>query len=176
MKFQTKQLHCSFLQQVYIYQDDHPILKRRRTSLQPTKKKGCTAKIAVKEVVRFPKYIASKNTERVRKTISKCLRSEITLAGLDQERRFYISLPAPEEHINHPVSQLTGLFNPVSKETERRSFSLYHLELPACLSAKGTPDTSQEVSLLVMFQTGPIWHIFHQMKPSGNTCTCASND
>lgn len=41
----------------FFFQSDHPTALRRRQYLQSTKKKGCPAKIIMKEVVLFPEYM-----------------------------------------------------------------------------------------------------------------------
>lgn len=82
-----------------------PQIKRRK---RPTKTKlGCPAKVYMKEVLRFPDFKVDKDIEYRKSANKKLLRKAVGRGDtVTCERRIYIQLPKPEDHLNtHPVTQ-----------------------------------------------------------------------
>lgn len=75
---------------------------KRRQHIQSTKKKGCPAKIVMKEVLVFPEYKAKQDTEKARRIASEKLREDLEVMGsnMKREHRIYKSLPKDKEHQN----------------------------------------------------------------------------
>lgn len=98
---------------------DHPVPRKRKQLLQASKKKGCQAKIVMKDVVFFPDYQVKKNTEKIKRNASEHLRDDLSDVpdNVNKQRRIYILLPKREDHgSTHLTGQLAGFMNPLSKE------------------------------------------------------------
>nr|XP_034331444.1 uncharacterized protein LOC117690837 [Crassostrea gigas] len=106
------------IQEAKLYQRQH---------IQSTKKKGCPAKIVMKEVLGFPEYKAKQDTENARRKASEKLRQDLEVMGsnMKREHRIYISLPKDEEHQNmHFLGQITGFMNTVNKEVREKLYEM----------------------------------------------------
>ncbi|XP_072170067.1 uncharacterized protein [Diadema setosum] len=97
-------------------QTDHPIPRKRRRVIQGSKKKGCPARVFLKEVIRFPHFQATSASKRAKDDASWALRHAVaTGMAVMTERRIYMTLPSDEKHAGtHPTGTLTGFFNTIN--------------------------------------------------------------
>ncbi|XP_027047695.1 uncharacterized protein LOC113675335 [Pocillopora damicornis] len=85
---------------------DHSF-KKKRFLPQDTMKFGCTASIRLSEVITYPSYKIRDDTERLRRDMSKKLKTD-TNSGQKPpyERRIYIYLPKEDEHKDHITGEV----------------------------------------------------------------------
>ncbi|CAL4233465.1 unnamed protein product, partial [Meganyctiphanes norvegica] len=86
---------------------DHEYRKRRLT-IQDTKKIDCPAYISITRVAAFTdkKFQIDKNTDRVKRNASGLIRKWLSMKEhVKMENRYYVLLPNVEDHLGH---QLTG--------------------------------------------------------------------
>ncbi|XP_076804177.1 uncharacterized protein LOC143448358 isoform X2 [Clavelina lepadiformis] len=80
---------------------------KARCVVQPSMKRGCPARVIMKEVAVFPEYRIKNDTVRNRKLISKELRGALQNNEKPQvEKRIYLQLPWAEMHDKHAVKSL----------------------------------------------------------------------
>ncbi|CAH3106141.1 unnamed protein product, partial [Porites lobata] len=95
--------------------DDHSF-KRRRFLPQDTMKFGCPASIRLSEVIKYCNYKIRDDTERLRRDMSKKLKTDITSGQKPQvERIIYIQLPKEDEHKDHITGEIGGILQPIDK-------------------------------------------------------------
>ncbi|CAH3024912.1 unnamed protein product [Porites evermanni] len=93
--------------------DDHSF-KRRRFLPQDTMKFGCPASICLSKVIKYCNYKIRDDTERLRRDMSKKLKTDITSGQKPQvERRIYIQLPKEDEHKDHITGEIGGILQPI---------------------------------------------------------------
>ena len=83
---------------------DHPAPKKK-VFLQTSKKFGCGAKVAMREVVFFPSSKISEDTERKRKSASQTVRQQASSNQGEFCRRIVVTFPEETEH-NHIVGSV----------------------------------------------------------------------
>jgi hypothetical protein len=71
--------------------------------------------IVVKEVLKFADYQISHDGEVSRSWAMVRLKRDFAQRCARSERRFYVSLPRPEHHVNHDREQDLYMWNPVNK-------------------------------------------------------------
>nr|XP_054750147.1 calcium-responsive transcription factor-like [Lytechinus pictus] len=100
------------------FEGDHPRPRKKRKRLQQSKKKGCPAKVVMKEVILFPQFKSSNMSKYVRDRKSRAIREALTNGEqIEAEHRIYIQLPSPASHQNtHSQGPLIGVLNPLAKE------------------------------------------------------------
>ncbi|XP_066563900.1 uncharacterized protein LOC136752463 [Amia ocellicauda] len=77
-----------------------------------TRKKGCEAKISIKQVCRFPDYAVScvKNVKREQGKVKERLLQDLTDGKeLTVQSRYYVELPLSEAHTKHTPGGLSGV-------------------------------------------------------------------
>ncbi|XP_071478090.1 uncharacterized protein [Diadema antillarum] len=79
-----------------------------RNLIQDTKKKDCQAKLVMKEVMKFPEFKITKNSNYDRRQAAQRAWSAIEAGKTNGERRIYIYLPEECEHEGHPVGKICG--------------------------------------------------------------------
>ncbi|XP_041460309.1 nudix hydrolase 20, chloroplastic-like isoform X2 [Lytechinus variegatus] len=97
---------------------DYPGPRKKRKRLQQSKKKGCPAKVIMKEVILFPQFKSSNMSKYVRDRKSSAIRNSLTNGEqIEAEHRIYIQLPSLASHQNtHSQGPLIGSLNPLAKE------------------------------------------------------------
>ncbi|XP_063952577.1 uncharacterized protein LOC129257734 [Lytechinus pictus] len=100
------------------FEGGHPRPRKKRKRLQQSKKKGCPAKVVMKEVILFPQFKSSNMSKYVRDRKSRAIREALTNGEqIEAEHRIYIQLPSPASHQNtHSQGPLIGVLNPLAKE------------------------------------------------------------
>ena len=92
--------------------------KKRRRTLQATRKKNCKATVAIREIIYFPNYKIDKDSKHFRRLSSEKLRSDLENSGLNgvcHEKRFIVVLPSSSSHSGHAVDYLGGLSQHMDK-------------------------------------------------------------
>eukprot|EP00057_Strongylocentrotus_purpuratus_P015225 XP_011669699.1 PREDICTED: uncharacterized protein LOC105440834 [Strongylocentrotus purpuratus] len=105
------------------FMEDHPVpMKRAYKKRQPSRKKGCSAKLIIKEVVLCTGFKMERNTDYERKLISKSIHACLDKQQeLQKETRVYIKFPEEEKHRSvHKLGKLTGLLRPLSKDVSAK--------------------------------------------------------
>ncbi|XP_072022279.1 calcium-responsive transcription factor-like [Amphiura filiformis] len=100
------------------------VQKKSRKPIQGTKKLDCPARLIVREVIKFPEFKVTDNTESRRKTSSTKLRESLGEPNPPKgERRFYIYLPTSEDHGN---THDTGEDDGVRQRLDKRVIDKIH--------------------------------------------------
>ncbi|KAG7481104.1 hypothetical protein MATL_G00063130 [Megalops atlanticus] len=89
--------------------DYGPLREKRRRN---TKKRGCEAKITIKQIHRFPQYklTINKNKERELTRIKQRLLQDLKEGKeMQREERYYIELPLNNAHTNHVLGGFSGM-------------------------------------------------------------------
>ncbi|XP_076804349.1 uncharacterized protein LOC143448460 isoform X2 [Clavelina lepadiformis] len=82
------------------------LLNKSRSSLQPSFKRNCPAKVTMREIVLFPQYKISKNVLYHKKHASKKVREALkSNLPMEVEQRIYVALPPRDHHENHFVDE-----------------------------------------------------------------------
>ncbi|KAM7394513.1 hypothetical protein PAMP_021310 [Pampus punctatissimus] len=85
---------------------------KQRFHIQDTRKKGCEAKITIKQICRFPQYMISckKNLEREQKKTKERLLKDLREGKeVDFESRYYLELPLNKAHTKHTLGGISGM-------------------------------------------------------------------
>ncbi|CAC5403653.1 unnamed protein product [Mytilus coruscus] len=101
---------------------DHPIPVKEKVMVQTSKKKNCPESIIMKEVICFPDFKVTENTEKRKRVVSEKIRDLIN--GDDEikmEYRIYMKFPTDQDHQNtHQLGKLTGFMNPINKDVSAK--------------------------------------------------------
>ena len=77
--------------------------KKRRTMKTPSKKLGCPSGISVRHIVRFPRHRIDYDDVTLRRQAAATLKEDFADGvRLPYEERFYVRLPEPISHRDHP--------------------------------------------------------------------------
>ncbi|KAM7419568.1 hypothetical protein PAMA_016597 [Pampus argenteus] len=85
---------------------------KQRFHIQDTRKRGCEAKITIKQICRFPQYMifCKKNLEREQKKTKERLLKDLREGKeVDFESRYYLELPLNKAHTKHTLGGISGL-------------------------------------------------------------------
>nr|XP_047131654.1 uncharacterized protein LOC124810593 isoform X2 [Hydra vulgaris]XP_047142244.1 uncharacterized protein LOC124816635 [Hydra vulgaris] len=95
---------------------DHSCKKKRMT-LQVTKKFDCPAQVYIKEIIEFSEYKLDRDSTWLRKEISKKLRAVLALKNtVLMCRKYILVIPAISAHQNHLIGDEAGLNQPLCEE------------------------------------------------------------
>ncbi|CAC5397762.1 unnamed protein product [Mytilus coruscus] len=101
---------------------DHPIPVKEKVMVQTSKKKNCPASIIMKEVICFPDFKVTENTEKRKRVVSEKIRDLIN--GDDEikmEYRIYMKFPTDQDHQNtYQLGELIGFMNPINKDVSAK--------------------------------------------------------
>ncbi|XP_076055655.1 calcium-responsive transcription factor-like isoform X2 [Oratosquilla oratoria] len=102
--------------------------KERKTEgdvlFRKSKKMNCPAKIVLREIVKFPMYRVTQNSEWKKKQMSRLLREAILRDELVcTERRFYVELPRLEDHQHQEAVASEGKIRSIEHVIDERLMS-----------------------------------------------------
>ncbi|XP_053568459.1 uncharacterized protein LOC128658038 [Bombina bombina] len=85
--------------------EDHNFVKRRRM-IQNTKKMGCTAKIHISHIIKYPEFEIQINTERKKKMASKRLKEALkqSTEKIKGIHAYVAKFPMSFEHLRHATT------------------------------------------------------------------------
>lgn len=98
---------------------DHTYKVSQRNYVQPSKKKGCPAKIKIRHVLKFPGYqlAENQNSKYIRNQVAAKLKEDLKYKNHDvlSEHRFYVSFPENDEHCNHLKGEASCILQPMDR-------------------------------------------------------------
>ena len=98
---------------------DHDFAKKkRRNTLQDTKKKDCKATVIVREIIFFPRHKIEKDSKHFKRDCSRKLRFDLEKQGLDSvshEKCFIVVMPPSDFHTGHAVDFKGGISQHMDK-------------------------------------------------------------
>nr|XP_039273182.1 uncharacterized protein LOC120347326 isoform X2 [Styela clava] len=91
--------------------------KKRKMVARDSKKVGCTARIRMREILKFPDHKIAEDSRTNRLQSSKQLKKDIAEKEkiVEYERRIYIELPDETDHCNHSIGEDNGQLQRIDK-------------------------------------------------------------
>nr|XP_045594154.1 uncharacterized protein LOC123755474 [Procambarus clarkii] len=96
------------------------LFKKRYHRVPGTKKQDCPAQIYLREIIKFPNFRITSNTEYYRKKASSQVQNAIKEKNACGERRTYVHFPYMIDHKNHSVAEIQGLKYPIDSRVKRK--------------------------------------------------------
>ncbi|CAC5424630.1 unnamed protein product [Mytilus coruscus] len=109
---------------------DHPIPVKEKVMVQTSKKKNCPASIIMKEVICFPDFKVTENTEKRKRVVSEKIRDLIN--GDDEikmEYRIYMKFPTDQDHQN--THQLGEVYSKIDQKNMLQLVAEWQQQNPA---------------------------------------------
>ncbi|KAG7170877.1 Calcium-responsive transcription factor-like 1, partial [Homarus americanus] len=100
------------------------IIKRHYHRVPGTKKQNCPAQIYIREVVKFPNFRITSNTEYYRRKASSQVQNAMKDGNAFGERRTYVHFPSMADHKYHCVEQVQGLKRPIDSRVKKKIHDL----------------------------------------------------
>ncbi|XP_034015457.1 calcium-responsive transcription factor-like isoform X2 [Thalassophryne amazonica] len=117
-QFGPRREHAKKQDGILIQQRDAPTFTStgEKMNQTQTRKKGCEARISVKQICRFPDYelISKKNLQREQVKLKERLLQDLAQGKqLAVEHRFYLELPLNAAHTKHALDSLSSMVQPI---------------------------------------------------------------
>ncbi|XP_053636755.2 uncharacterized protein [Cherax quadricarinatus] len=96
------------------------LFKKRYHRIPGTKKQDCPAQIYLRDIIKFPNFRITSNTEYYRKKASSQVQNAIKEGNACGERRTYVHFPYMSDHKNHCVEEVQGLKHPIDSRVKKK--------------------------------------------------------